>query len=170
MELAENFIKVNNSYTIDNLENALQQLEKARQLKLQLERVAKEISACILKSFQENNISEFDYKDKVIKPGHLTKYNCERLISILGEETRQKLMRYMPLRLNKRIINQAIEDKALDAKSFQDYLIAGLIEKETKQFVKFCDPEIEQKRIEKWNEIRLKKKPIKLLYDCQIGS
>lgn len=149
------FINRNMNIEIQDLEKSLNLLEQIREIKKQIEEISKAANASILRIFQEENVNEYYYKDKIIKTGRTTKYDCSKLINTLNADTKRQLAEYLPLKLNKKIINQAILDNVLNARTIQDYINAGLIKKSSKVFIKFCDPEAEFRRMERWNDYRL---------------
>lgn len=134
------------------LEDGVRLLEQARALRNQFEAAAQSISSQLLEMFNQECIEEFYYKDKLVKPGYSVSYDYSKLETLLPNETRQKIIPYLPLKLNRAVIEQAINDQILSVQAFEEFIKAGLVERNVKHFIKFCDPQLEEKRLQRLNE------------------
>lgn len=126
-----------------NLKELVEYIYKLRMLKLSLDEFNTELTKRAVEAFDKGNISEIESKGKLVRPAWQTKYNCKELEKSLPREIREELRKLQALNLNKSIVERAIELQILNGKSIESYIKAGLVEKKTKYYIKFSDPDKE---------------------------
>lgn len=131
------FIEKNAQKESISLEQAITVLEELRVIKYDLEDISQELNGLIIETFKALKIKELNYQHKIIKLRYVTNYYFDKLVQALDQETKEKLSQYLEPKLNRKIINRAISDKVLPVNSFDELLESGLIEKQTKYFLKF---------------------------------
>ncbi len=137
LENIENTVCPKTLMAFNSIEHGIQLLEKSRSIKEELEGLCGEISKHLLFMFENKKIKEYGYKDLMVKPGLVTKYDCSKLAEHLAENTKLDLAQFQKIDLNKSIIEKGIENGILEANNIDEYIEAGLISKKTRKFIRF---------------------------------
>lgn len=131
------FIDLNNGCESIDLEQAIKVLEQLREIKHDLEDISQELNSVIIDTFKALKINELSYQEKIIKLRYVTNYYFDKLIEALDKDTKEKLVQYLEPRLSKKIVERAIIDKVLPIRSLEELVDSGLVEKQTRYFLKF---------------------------------
>lgn len=124
-------------------------IECIKEIKRLAEKIGSDLNDEVLALFYKSDLTEYEYKDKLVKTAWVSKYNCQDLADSLPDDIKRKLSRFQKLHLNKTIIDKGIEMNLLKAESIEDYIKAGLVKKKTKRYIRFCDPAKEEERVKK---------------------
>lgn len=141
----------------DSLKEGVETLEKCRRLRIYIDEITREMNRKLLSSFDRERIEEYYLGEKLVKPATFRRYDYSKLVSSIPLKTKIQLLKYQDLSLNREAVELAIADGVLDARSFEDLVRRGLIDKKVKRYLKFCDPEVEDKRLEAFNKQNLRK-------------
>lgn len=139
--ILNNFVKELNTAELkfDTLEDGVRLLDQSRTVKNRIEELCGDLSSLITRSFAQNKTREVIYKDYIVKPGIITKFNCNKLLENLSESEKDGLLPLQDLHLNRGIIEEGIFLGILKVDSFEDYIDEGLVTRKVKRYIRFIN-------------------------------